>query len=159
MHINLPVPKYREIFFIFSLMMKLPVFLLLIAFTLFTYAQDSLTVQPDSLAGVIADSAAVVKPLTVSPELMPEKKKFKIERVRILLGANYTFYNPLVNQKDIFRGEFREDEDSAAVFVDRNNTYNINKYLPVRNFQMTLQGNSGRVVYRFPLPVFYYQKI
>jgi hypothetical protein len=69
------------------------------------------------------------------------KKKYRPERVRIVLSANYTFYNPLVSQKDIFSGEFREHEDSAAVWVDRNNTYNLNKFLPVRNFQMTLQGN------------------
>ena len=69
------------------------------------------------------------------------KKRFRPEAVRILIGANYTFYNPLVSQNDIFRGEFRENEDSAAIWVDRNDTYNLNKIIPVRNFQMTLQGN------------------
>jgi hypothetical protein len=78
---------------------------------------------------------------------IPLKKKFHIERVRILISANYTFYNPVINQKEIFQGEFKANEDSAAVWVDRNNIYNLSKYLPIRNFQMTLQGNFWKGLY------------
>lgn len=69
------------------------------------------------------------------------KKRFRPELVRIVIGANYSYYHPLVSQKDIYRGEFREDQDSAVIWVDRNNTDNLNKFIPVRNFQMTIQGN------------------
>ena len=74
-------------------------------------------------------------------DTLPAKKKFSIDRVRILIGANYTYYNPLINENDIYNGEFKENEDSAAIWINRNQVYNLNKYIPVRNFQMTIQGN------------------
>ena len=83
----------------------------------------------------------------VAQDSLPVKKRFRPERVRILIGANYTYYNPLVMQRDIYRGEYRQDEDSAAVWLGRNTSFNLNQYIPVRNFQMTLQGNFWKGLY------------
>lgn len=83
----------------------------------------------------------------LAQDSLPQRKRFRPERVRILVGGNYSYISPFVKQHDIFRGEFRQHEDSAAVWTDRDNTYNLNKYIPVRNFQMTLQGNFWKGLY------------
>jgi hypothetical protein len=67
--------------------------------TIVKLSEDSVTVIPvsEELSTTIAASAT---------ELPPKKKKFTVDRVRILFGINYSFLNPVVTEKMSFKVRF-----------------------------------------------------
>jgi len=69
------------------------------------------------------------------------KKKFTIDRVRILIGMNYSFLNPVVTEKDIFQGPFSLVKDSTPVWTDRNTKVNLSESFRSSNFQFNIQAN------------------
>lgn len=70
-----------------------------------------------------------------------KKKKVNIEKVRILFGINYSFYSPLINEKDNYSGIFYPEEDAAPSWVDRNTKNNLARSYKTGHFQFSIQAN------------------
>lgn len=102
--------------------------------TIVKLSEDSVTVIPvsEELSTTIAASAT---------ELPSKKKKFTVDRVRILFGINYSFLNPVVTEKDVFQGPFYPVKDSTPVWEDRNTKSNLSKDYRSGNFQFNIQAN------------------
>ena len=69
------------------------------------------------------------------------KKKFTIDKVHIIFGLNYSYYNPVSIEKDIYRGPYYPVTDSAPVWLERNTSTNLAKSHRAGNFQFNLQAN------------------
>lgn len=74
------------------------------------------------------------------------KHKFKPERVKFVVGINYTAFVPLMQQKDHFIGVGKIN-DSTHAFVDRNSKGNLNKNYSASNMQMSVQFNFWKNLY------------
>ncbi len=70
-----------------------------------------------------------------------KKKKFTIDRVRIMFGLNFSPYSPLVEERDNYNGEYYPVKDSAPVYTERNTKNNLSKTYKVGNIQFFLQAN------------------
>jgi len=97
----------------------------------------------------VLDTAISIASPAISPqslssqaaELPKPKKKISIDRVRILFGLNYSFYSPLTEEKDNFRGAYYPVEDSTPVWTERNTKNNLARNHRTGNFQFSIQGN------------------
>lgn len=78
---------------------------------------------------------------TLNNSLNSKKKKINIERVRILIGFNYSFYQPLMTERDIFIGSYYPVKDSSPVWTERSTKANLAKTYKSSNIQFSLQGN------------------
>ncbi len=130
---------------------------LLFCFLLFhdSFAQDTVPAAKDSIVDIdtikqspkidVLTPVAVpaeTKTVTESAVLLPgKKKKFTIDRVRILFGINYSVYKPIVTEKDIFQGTYYPVRDSSPVWTERNTKSNLAKTYRSGDFQFSIQGN------------------
>lgn len=73
--------------------------------------------------------------------LHPKKKKFTIDRVRIMFGFNFSPFTPLAVERDEFRGAYYPVKDSSPVFTERNTKSNLSKTYKTSNIQFFLQAN------------------
>ena len=148
-------PDYWSGFFIFA-DMKSILFLFCFLFGLVSFAEDTIPVMQDSMLSTDTakmsiqtdvSSAPVINAVTSEPVMtmqtvLPvQKKKFTVDRVRILLGINYSFLNPVVTETDVFRGAYYPVKDSSPVWTERNTKSNLSKAYRSGNFQFSIQGN------------------
>lgn len=140
-------------FFIF-VDMKYSLLILLSLFLFTVNAQDTITIEqkPDSLQKLdsvqnpiltetitTSEVALVDSVLTNSLDL--KKKKFTIDRVRIMFGFNFSPYTPLAVERDEFRGAYYPVKDSSPVYTERNTKANLSKSFKTSNIQFFLQAN------------------
>jgi hypothetical protein len=148
-------PDYWSGFFIFA-DMKYFLFLSFCLFCLVSPAEDTIPVIQDTVINTDTvkmsiqtdvSSAPVInavtnEPATTMQTVLPvQKKKFTVDRVRILLGINYSFLNPVVTETDVFRGAYYPVKDSSPVWTERNTKSNLSKAYRSGNFQFSIQGN------------------
>lgn len=91
-----------------------------------------------------ADTALSVNNKNIMPEAVTpvtKKKKFSVDRVRILLGIDFSFLNPVINEKDIFKGPYYPVQDSAPVWIERNTNSNLARQHRAGNLQINVQAN------------------
>lgn len=134
--------------------MKSILFLFCFLFSLASFAEDTIPSVQDTV--IITDTVktqtavssahvvntAVSEPVMTMQAVLPvQKKKFSVDRVRILFGINYSFLNPVVNEKDVFQGPYYPVKDSSPVWTERNTKSNLAKSYRAGNFQFSIQGN------------------
>ena len=88
----------------------------ILAFFFLSYVYNSFA--QDSIAVILPPAISNTTSLNTAPIVVDEfnsvateisikkKKKINIDRVRILFGLNYSFYSPMINEKDIFQGAY-----------------------------------------------------
>lgn len=81
-----------------------------------------------------------------------KKTKFNPDRVRLLLGVNYTYAIPTMIQNDMYSGEYKLKLDTLGGinitnFIDYNNKDNLRKNYSASNLQITLQANFWKNLY------------
>ncbi len=109
-------------------------------------AQDSLAtiaVLDSSKDNSIINTTSINKPVDnikteQNSDNVIKNKKFSVDRVRILLSTDFSFFHPLVNEQDFFSGEYYPIKDSNSVWTERNTSTNFKK---VGNIQFGLQVN------------------
>ncbi len=122
-----------------------------------SYAQDSIAVEqkPDSIqlmdmekninSGSLGDTLIVSPVMSIDTNLTnalnSKKKKFSIDRVRIMFGFNFSPFTPLAVERDEFRGAYYPVKDSSPVFTERNTKSNLSKTYKTNNIQFFLQAN------------------
>ena len=125
-------------------------FCTLISFYSFSQDTISLSTQNDTLPvdSIVTDnsSSGIIQlteeqQTTLNNSLNSKKKKINIERVRILIGFNYSFYQPLMTERDIFIGSYYPVKDSSPVWTERSTKANLAKTYKSSNIQFSLQGN------------------
>lgn len=72
---------------------------------------------------------------------------YKFDRVRILFGLNYTYFSPLIAQKDNYKGEYKVSEDVPTTFINYSNKSNVAQHYSASNIQFTLQANFWKSLY------------
>ncbi len=106
--------------------------------------QDTSLVKPDTapvLNNEVMSIAEIQDSVGAGAVSMPEKKKFKVEHVNILIGINYSFFSPVAMESDIYRGPYYPVKDSASVWTERNTKNNLEKTYKTGNIQFNLQAN------------------
>ena len=137
--------------------MKHIIFGFLLFSTYLSFAQDSTVVNQndsiistdtlisiDTLLHTNVDTIAeqdVVVDSALASSINPKKKKFTIDKVRIMFGFDFSPYTPLAVESDEFKGDYYPVKDSSAVFADRNTKSNLSKTYKVGNLQFFLQAN------------------
>ena len=134
--------------------MRVLISLLVCLYSFVAFSNDSIAIKLDSSSNIInatavSDSAintltpiSLDKPIaTQTNVLLKKKKKITIDRVRVLFGLNYSFYSPLTEEKDNFRGSYYPVEDSTPVWTERNTKNNLARNHRTGNFQFSIQGN------------------
>jgi hypothetical protein len=106
-------------------------------------SQDSAIFPASVMDSITAnvDSSVIKMDTQLTASLRSSRKKFNVERVRILIGMNYSFYNPVSIEKDEFSGPYYPVKDSTPEWTDRNTKSNLAKSHAVRNFQFSLKAN------------------
>lgn len=99
------------------------------------------TINADTFAVATVAEEMNTTVATTATEMPAKKKKFNVDRVRILIGFNYSFYNPVVTEKDIFRGSYYPVKDSTPVWTERETKVNLAKIFKTGNIQFNLQAN------------------
>ena len=142
--------------------MKYFLFLSFCLFCLVSLAEDTIPVIQDTVISTDTakmsiqtdvSSAPVInavtnEPATTMQTVLPvQKKKFTVDRVRILLGINYSFLNPVVTETDVFRGAYYPVKDSTPVWTDRTANANLSKNYKSSNIQFNLQANFWKGLY------------
>jgi len=123
-------------------------------FVFSSFAQDSIPAATDTLskqefhsspqtigevmAAPLAETNAIAPAVA---ELAVKKKKFSVDRVRLLFGINYSFLNPVMNERDAFRGAYYPVKDSSSVWTERDTKNNLARSYKGGNFQFSIQGN------------------
>ena len=67
--------------------------------------------------------------------------------MHILIGVNYSYYNPVSIEKDNYHGPYYPVKDSSPVWTDRDTKNNLARTYAVRNFQLNLQANFWKGLY------------
>jgi hypothetical protein len=123
----------------------------ILAFFFLSYIYNSFA--QDSIAVILPPAISNTTSLNTAPIVVDEfnsvateipikkKKKINIDRVRILFGLNYSFYSPMINEKDIFQGAYYPVADSSPVWADRNTKNNLARNHKAGHFQFSIQGN------------------
>ncbi|MBK9329592.1 MAG: hypothetical protein IPM95_09850 [Sphingobacteriales bacterium] len=129
---------------------------LLCLFVLFlssiTFGQDSVLVYESKGSDSLTKNDTIVKDsilktdtalkIQLSDYLPPAKKmKWNVERVHLLFGIDFSPFNPMVVENDIFHGPYYPVEDSSAVWLDRDTKSNLSKSYKSGNIQFSLQAN------------------
>ena len=105
---------------------------------------DTAIVQIDSAAvDSVVNYTAPIKRIDTSltTSINPKKKKFSIDRVRIMMGFNFSPYTPIAVESDNFQGSYYPVKDSSPVWADRNTKSNLSKTYKTSNIQFFLQAN------------------
>lgn len=134
--------------------MKYSLLILLSLFLFTVNAQDTITIEqkPDSLQKLdsvqnpiltdkITTSEVALVDSALANSLDLKKKKFTIDRVRIMFGFNFSPYTPLAVERDEFRGAYYPVKDSSPVYTERNTKANLSKSFKTSNIQFFLQAN------------------
>lgn len=79
--------------------------------------------------------------LTIQQNTKTKKIKYNFDRVRILIGMDYSFISPFVSEKDNFNDSYYPVKDSAPVWVNRNTKTQFYPSKKIGNFQFWIQGN------------------
>jgi hypothetical protein len=128
--------------YLFLFSMKKAVFISVLFFYTALKAQsaaDSAFAAADSLQ---ADSGFARQVMdTALVNAWKPSRKWNVERVRILLGVDYSYYNPLVIESDRYSGPYYPVPDSAPVWTDRNAKSNLSSSHSIRNIQFSLKAN------------------
>ncbi|HMW13415.1 MAG TPA: hypothetical protein PKK18_10530 [Chitinophagales bacterium] len=98
---------------------------------------DSSLMKAAPISNIEATTLSAVNNLTITKK----KKKYSIDKVRILFGVNYSFYQALMTERDIFQGVYYPVKDSAPVWTERDTKNNLAKQYKSSNFQFSIQGN------------------
>ncbi|MBP6155351.1 MAG: hypothetical protein KA457_11070 [Chitinophagales bacterium] len=75
------------------------------------------------------------------------KKKWKADIVHLLFGFNYSYYSPIMLEKDIFQNAYYPIKDSTPVWADRNTHTNLSKIYKTSTIQINLQANFWKGLY------------
>jgi hypothetical protein len=110
------------------------------------FAQDSSAIisSSDTIVNVIQQEiptkVSEEKKYTASDfsDNVIKHKKFSVDRVRILLSSDFSFYNPIIKEKDAYAGEYYPVKDSNAIWTERNTATSFKK---AGNIQFGLQVN------------------
>lgn len=106
---------------------------------------ENITEQPtinDTLDINLQKKQTIAEPISItSASIIEKKKKFSVDRVRILFGINYSYLNPVVTETDIYQGIYYPVKDSSPVWTERNTKNNLSKSYRSGNFQFSIQGN------------------
>ncbi len=127
---------------------------------LLSAAQDASFNSVDTihLQQTLMDSVAF-KPIDEKPQPMEieenatsttslsKKQKWKPSVVHLLIGFDYAFYHPLIQENDIFHSTYYPVKDSAPVWADRETKTNLSKQYKASNIQFSLQANFWKGLY------------
>ena len=102
--------------------------------------QQSRHIVPPYMSDIAIHDSATLAMLARSMQ-KPAKKKFTVDRVRILFGINYSVYKPVVTERDDFHAPYYPVADSSPVWADRNTKSNLAKLYRSGDFQFNIQGN------------------
>lgn len=83
----------------------------------------------------------------VKAEEPTQKQKFKVERIKLIIGANYGIYTPIVLQNDRYIGAAKLVDSLPPSFIDYHSQYNLRKKFGAGNMQFTLQANFWKGLY------------
>lgn len=99
-----------------------------------------LNIDTVSLSTVVRSDTALVD---LSPAVLPvlKKKKWSADKVHLLFGIDFSPFNPMVTESDIFHGPYYPVKDSSAVWLDRETKSNLSKSYKSGNIQFSLQAN------------------
>ncbi len=99
-----------------------------------------LNIDTVSLSTVVRSDTALVD---LSPAVLPvlKKKKWSADKVHLLFGIDFSPFNPMVTESDIFHGPYYPVKDSDAVWLDRETKSNLSKSYKSGNIQFSLQAN------------------
>lgn len=99
-----------------------------------------LNIDTVSLSTVVRSDTALVD---LSPAVLPvfKKKKWSADKVHLLFGIDFSPFNPMVTESDIFHGPYYPVKDSDAVWLDRETKSNLSKSFKSGNIQFSLQAN------------------
>lgn len=123
------------------------------------YSQDSTAVVQDTVMDYYLENTetssinyAVIDSVRATiPEAAyiepAKKKKWNVDKVHILIGFNYSFFNPVVSEKDDFHGAYYPVKDSTPVWTDRTTNANLSKNYKSSNIQFNLQANFWKGLY------------
>ncbi|MCB0507626.1 MAG: hypothetical protein R2739_05405 [Chitinophagales bacterium] len=129
--------------------MKHSFLLLFLLISNFTFSEDTLRFISDTTSTVLENikenSTDEISVNAVPPT--PTKRKWKADKVHLLIGINYSYYNPIVSENDIFQGSKYSDADSSMVWEDRHTKINLAKQHRISNFQINLQANFWKGLY------------
>ncbi|MFN8294572.1 MAG: hypothetical protein U0T69_00140 [Chitinophagales bacterium] len=103
---------------------------------------DKQPTMNDTLDLTLPKKQTIAEPIAITPaSIIEKKKKFSVDKVRILFGINYSYLNPVVTEKDIYQGVYYPVKDSSPVWTERNTKNNLAKSYRSGNFQFSIQGN------------------
>lgn len=139
--------------------MKYCISILFIFFTFYGYSQDTIETKQDTVLDYYYSKSDTIVPnldavTTATPEFATSayapserKKKWNVENVHILIGFNYSFFNPIVSENDDFHGAYYPVKDSTPVWTDRTTKSNLSKTYKSSNIQFNLQANFWKGLY------------
>ncbi|MFN8238339.1 MAG: hypothetical protein U0T77_09225 [Chitinophagales bacterium] len=125
-------------------------FTYLIFLSILSVAQDSIAVpkneNTDSITfNLVADTVSTVFPVsenaTASKPPVLKAKKWTADKVHLLFGIDFSPFNPMVMENDIFHGPYYPVKDSSAVWLDRETKSNLSKSYKSGNIQFSFQAN------------------